>query len=811
MFEIISDERCATTNLEFNFNSPQDEFISYSSVTFDIYALGTEPEQFASRDVNTSLSNNTEGNGIDINISDRNDVSNLSDGDYVFVIRSVQNDNALCRGLSTEEIESYAAQNISIGLALVNRTHIFDVRLPFRIGDEKSATLNKSTFQICVQDQEVTLADLQLSAGEGVNIAIVNTDGVELPSTFEITKDEVFTAIFTNASTACDLGTEEVTVTLVNQASAPVLEPNTFCELQASTVADLNTSSQNITWFNAPTAGTAYNSTDEIVPDNEYWGELTLIGGCFSANRSLAEINFINQAAPPAVQNNTFCNATTPVINDLVVNGSENATLTWYTSQTGPAFEDTALPLNIASEYWVTQTIVAGCESERVQVTFSLVGNARNPVPLSNVFCNANSNTTTLTDLNYQEASIETAGSLSYFSDPEATMPIASSVALNTLSSPVYVQQIVADSCFSEVVEVSFTLSNAAEAPILEQIELCAEDNPTVQNLLDALQQQVDSALVLYEDETTNTIVDTTILLADLTIQPFASQTILEGCESIERTPVVVTLVRPELQLSDFDQVLCSTDIPTLNDVYQGSLNVLWFAEDGTSLSGTEVIAQDTPYFAQLETQGCFTAQIQIELTLLEVQAPQVATTEASLCGIEEKTISELLLIDGVPRFTIPENHNLVWYDSNDVNARTVINEDTLLEHNSSYFAVFQVEGQGVICESNAVEIIVDLTNCDEDQLIIPDAFSPNNDTVNDVFELQNIEFIFPNYEIEIYNRYGRLVFKGDIETGFWDGKANRSGVVSANEILPTGVYFYVINFNHSDKAPRQGQVYLKR
>ena len=810
-FAIISDERCETTSLEFSFNSPPNEFINYTSVTFDIYTIGSAPELFAPRDASTSLSNNTEGNGIDINITDRNDVSSLPDGDYIFVIRSVQNDNALCRGLSAEEIENLASQDITINLLEENQEHIFDVRLPFRIGEQDPVALSENTFEVCTLDQEVTLADLQLTAGEGVNIAVLNADGDELSSTFSITQDAVFTAVFTSTTTACDLGTENLTVTVVTQAPIPVTVPSTFCTLNTNTVADLEVSNQDITWFNAETGGEAYNTTDELDPNNEYWAEISLIGGCSSANRTQAEIRFLDQAEPPVPQTNVFCSASNPIIDDLNVESDPEGMLIWYTSQTGPAYESTTLALDTANEYWVTQTITEGCESERVQTLFTIVDDAENPIPLSNTFCTANGTIPTLEDLNYQETSISQSGTLSYFSDAEGTTLIATTTSLDTLSSPVFVQQVVAGTCFSEIVEVNFALFDIAEAPVLQPVELCAEDNPTAQDLLDLLQQQVESTLILYENETTNTTVDLTSLLTNLTTAPFASQTLVEGCESIERIAAVFTLIRPELPLVDFQQVHCLSDQPTLNDVYLGNLNILWFNENGTPLAITEPLAENTSYFAQLEIDGCLTARTPISISLINVETPQTNAILASLCGIEENTIDDLLLIEGEPRFIIPENHTLVWYDSNDVTTRTLIDDTEVLEQNVSYFAVFQVEMQGIICEGNALEITVDLTGCDENQLVIPDAFSPNNDGINDVFELQHIEFVFPDYDIEIYNRYGRQVFRGDLETGFWDGRANRSGVISSNEILPTGVYFYVINFNRSNRSPLQGQVYLKR
>ena len=44
--------------------------------------------------------------------------------------------------------------------------------------------------------------------------------------------------------------------------------------------------------------------------------------------------------------------------------------------------------------------------------------------------------------------------------------------------------------------------------------------------------------------------------------------------------------------------------------------------------------------------------------------------------------------------------------------------------------------------------------------LLIPEGFSPNGDAINDTFEIPGLGYLFPNFELEIFNRYGNKVFK---------------------------------------------------
>jgi gliding motility-associated-like protein len=71
-------------------------------------------------------------------------------------------------------------------------------------------------------------------------------------------------------------------------------------------------------------------------------------------------------------------------------------------------------------------------------------------------------------------------------------------------------------------------------------------------------------------------------------------------------------------------------------------------------------------------------------------------------------------------------------------------------------------------------------------QPMIPNAFSPNNDGINDVWNIKYLN-TYANASIEVYNRYGSLVFRSIGYNKPWDG--NYNGMP-----LPVGVYYYIID-----------------
>ena len=88
--------------------------------------------------------------------------------------------------------------------------------------------------------------------------------------------------------------------------------------------------------------------------------------------------------------------------------------------------------------------------------------------------------------------------------------------------------------------------------------------------------------------------------------------------------------------------------------------------------------------------------------------------------------------------------------------------------------------------------------------LDIPNFFTPDGDNNNDVWAPENREF-FPNIEVKIYDRYGRVVKElGQVES--WDGKYADTG-----DPLPSGDYWYVINANDKSKIRYVGHFTLYR
>jgi trimeric autotransporter adhesin len=117
--------------------------------------------------------------------------------------------------------------------------------------------------------------------------------------------------------------------------------------------------------------------------------------------------------------------------------------------------------------------------------------------------------------------------------------------------------------------------------------------------------------------------------------------------------------------------------------------------------------------------------------------------------------------------------------------------------------------------------IICDLTcdNCDsakvlfnvlKEEIIVPTAFSPDGDGINDFFVILGLLDRYPQNEITIFNRWGNKVFEDKPYKNNWDGTSLNSVLRISGNVVPDGTYFYVLKLNDTEK-PLKGYIELKR
>jgi gliding motility-associated-like protein len=89
--------------------------------------------------------------------------------------------------------------------------------------------------------------------------------------------------------------------------------------------------------------------------------------------------------------------------------------------------------------------------------------------------------------------------------------------------------------------------------------------------------------------------------------------------------------------------------------------------------------------------------------------------------------------------------------------------------------------------------------------LVFPNAFTPNNDGLNDVFRLK-YPGVVADYHLQIFNRWGQLVYSGSDPFAGWDGRFD-------NELQAAGTYVWIVRYTDREGKTQkvQGSVVLIR
>lgn len=125
---------------------------------------------------------------------------------------------------------------------------------------------------------------------------------------------------------------------------------------------------------------------------------------------------------------------------------------------------------------------------------------------------------------------------------------------------------------------------------------------------------------------------------------------------------------------------------------------------------------------------------------------------------------------------------SFVWsVNNNDIVNENVLNAQVYPNDNKRF--TLKVIGEGNCVSEDTVYVTV------LKMPIIPNAFSPNGDRINDTWEIGNLES-YPGSSVQVFDRFGKIVYQSNFGyTKPWNGKLLNTGAD-----LPTGTYYYLIN-----------------
>lgn len=123
------------------------------------------------------------------------------------------------------------------------------------------------------------------------------------------------------------------------------------------------------------------------------------------------------------------------------------------------------------------------------------------------------------------------------------------------------------------------------------------------------------------------------------------------------------------------------------------------------------------------------------------------------------------------------------WQPANKVSNPGISNPYIAQNYGKQIFEVTVYSSRG--CSSSKSILVNDFTYPAR-QFLVPNAFTPNNDGLNDCFGVIKWGGAVRNFRMNIYNRGGQMIFSSNEVSNCWDGKAN--GIPQ-----PSGTYIYLI------------------
>ncbi|MCF8463806.1 MAG: gliding motility-associated C-terminal domain-containing protein [Flavobacteriales bacterium] len=236
-------------------------------------------------------------------------------------------------------------------------------------------------------------------------------------------------------------------------------------------------------------------------------------------------------------------------------------------------------------------------------------------------------------------------------------------------------------------------------------------------------------------------------------------------CASIESVYTV-----PE-NGSDYDFVVTGG---TVTDQTDYSVTVVWDNDSLAAVFGNIQVIETVPNNLNPSNGGCvsLTENFSVEVWPLPVADFSISTDSTLPGGIFVHDI--LGMVDA-------SINTSEWYWDFGDGTTSILTEPYHSYYETGTYTIQLVTRSGLEC-LDTLTIDVNVV----EGLIVPNVFTPNNDGWNDVFDVRT-SAVGP-YKLEIYNRWGNVVFENSSPLISWDGTTSAGTPASA------GTYFYVIS-----------------
>jgi len=174
-----------------------------------------------------------------------------------------------------------------------------------------------------------------------------------------------------------------------------------------------------------------------------------------------------------------------------------------------------------------------------------------------------------------------------------------------------------------------------------------------------------------------------------------------------------------------------------------------------------------------------------------------LAVREYTRLSWAQDTILNVLDNDFLPDGFVPGKVRITQPPSmgnavpNDDGTVTYTHQDKVSGHDQFVYEVCDAVGN---CSSATVTIDIY-----DSPILIPEGFSPNGDSKNDVLNFEGLE-AYGVSQLTIFTRTGEVVYRSDDYKNDWDG-TNSAGKMNNFEKVPSGTYYYVLKLGDTNRT----------
>ncbi len=683
------------------------------------------------------------------------------------------------------------------------------------LNDVETPSTTNTSQNFCSADNP-TVAEIQVNESN-VSWYGSPTEGTPLDSTAMLVNNTTYYASLTDPFTGCESSVRLAVFVTVTDLPTPTTADTdqTFCLVSQPTIADLQVNEPTVIWYDAPTAGMVLETTTGLVNGGVYYAALfDPISGCGSATRLAITVALDDPAAPTTTESmQDFCLSDNPTLADIQVN---EPTVIWYDAPTGGIILSPATGLVDDTTYYASLFDTStGCESSvRLAITVNITDSSTPTTTASEqTFCLIDNPTVASIQVNEPN--------IIWYSSPTGGTTVSSSEAL--VNGAIYYASFDGIAICQSLIRLAVTVTvSDGTTPTTNATtqDFCSVDNPTVADI-----QVNETGVIWYDAPNGGTLLNNNSPLAPGTYYAAATDPD-SGCQSSVRLAITVTFSTSEAAFVQgggntacvFEEVVYTTNpgmsaynwtvtngtIVAGGQLTDNSVTVLWsgIATGNVSVTYSDDCSGTNSASATVAVVTC--SDITITKT---VDHPTPTIGQQVNFTITVNNVGAGLFQNVVVSEALPSGYLFVSATASSGTYSPVSGIWTIPVLNAGQSATLVVTAE-VLSSGNYLNTafidISDPVDLDPDNniaeaeveplcLIVYNEFSPNEDGANDTFRIDCIEN-YPNNKLEVYNRYGRLVFSKNGYNNDWDGTANVSGAVSKDEKLPPGTYYYVLD-----------------